>query len=243
MTLLQVEDICKSFGGLLALDRIKFAVNEGEILGLMGANGAGKTTLFSIIAGHTKSDSGAVYFKTQRINNLRPDQICKLGVSRTFQIVRPFAGMSAKENVETAILFGAAEPGKVTNIASSALRILEEVGLASVANQSAGSLTLSARKRLEVARALGTQPRLLLLDEVMAGLTPTEVEQMIETVIRIKQQYDLTIVIVEHVVKALTALSERLIVLHHGKLIAEGSPGEVAAHPDVRHAYFGDKES
>ncbi len=175
MTLLKINAVSKTFGGLRALVGICFAVQRGEIVGLMGANGAVKTTLFSIVAGHTMPSSGDAFFKGQRITNLRPDQICRLGISRTFQIVRPFAGLSVRENVETAILFGSPVRENRVPIQNGALDILDDVGLAGEANKLAGELTLSRRKRLEVARALGTDPKLLLLDEVMAGLTPTEV--------------------------------------------------------------------
>ena len=240
MSLLAIDAIGKSFGGLRALDDICFDVEPGEIIGLMGANGAGKTTLFSIIAGHAKPNQGDIRFKGRTVINLRPNQICRLGIARTFQIVRPFAGLSVRENVETALLFGSAHDRGETSLASRAMEILDEVGLASESGKPAGILTLSGRKRLEVARALGTHPELLLLDEVMAGLTPSEVIEMIDTIRSVKAKRDLTIIVIEHVVRALVALSDRIIVLHHGQRIAEGTPGEIAKHPDVLAAYFGE---
>lgn len=237
MKLLQVEALGKSFSGLRALDSVTFAVEEGETVGIMGANGAGKTTLFSIIAGNLPASAGQVLFKEQSITRFRPDRICRMGIARTFQIVRPFAGLSVRDNVETALLFGSSSRGSLSRRAED---ILEEVGLEREADKVAGSLTLSGRKRLEVARALGTDPELLLLDEVMAGLTPTEVVAMIETLERVKRERKLTIIIVEHVVRAMLSLSERIVVLHHGELIADGLPDEIAQHPDVLRAYFGE---
>ncbi len=240
MTVLTIDGIGKSFGGLRALDDINFHVDRGEIVGLMGANGAGKTTLFSVIAGHTRPDHGNVIFHGKNTIGLRPDKICRLGIARTFQIVRPFSGMTVRENVETAIIFGAPGQTNERSCEKQALDILEEVGLVNVADKLAGALTLSGRKRLEVARALGTGPEVLLLDEVMAGLTPAEVEQMIVTIEQVKQSRNLALIVVEHVVQALVTLSHRIVVLHHGQKIAEGLPEEIAKHPDVLKAYFGE---
>ena len=239
MSLLEVRGVGKSFAGLRALHNVSFSVEAGEILGIMGANGAGKTTLFSLIAGHQLPSEGSIKFEGQSLIGLRPDRICRRGIARTFQIVRPFAGLRVLENVETALLFGGGHaPDTLSGLAS---QILEDVGLAQQASKLAGALTLSDRKRLEVARAIGTRPRLLLLDEVMAGLTPTEVAQMLETIKRVKAKHDLSVIVVEHVVRALVELSDRIIVLHHGELIATGSPREISEHPDVLQAYFGEK--
>jgi branched-chain amino acid transport system ATP-binding protein len=240
MNLLEVDSLGKNFGGVRALDHVSLQVAESETVGLMGANGAGKTTLFSIIAGHAKPSTGSIRFKGKSITGYRPDKICRLGIARTFQIVRPFAGMSVLENVEVAILFGDTVQQFSSSLADEAISILNAVGLADIAYMPAGELTLSARKRLEVARAIATRPAILLLDEVMAGLTPREVDDMIDIIRRIKIERQLSIVIVEHVVKALNALSERIVVLHHGQVIAEGSPEEIADHADVRKAYFGE---
>jgi branched-chain amino acid transport system ATP-binding protein len=242
MSLLVADTIGKSFGGLRALANVSFAIEEGEIVGLMGANGAGKTTLFSIIAGHQRPTEGDIQFKGGSITGLRPDRICHLGIARTFQIVRPFAGLSARENVETALLFGGVPPSGEIPISQRAMAILEQVGLADQSQKPAGALTLSGRKRLEVARALGTGPDLLLLDEVMAGLTPAEVADMLETIRSVKRDHNLTILIIEHVVRALVELSDRIIVLHHGELIAEGSPTDIAGNSSVRSVYFGEED-
>ena len=239
MNLLEVENIGKNFGGVRALDEVSLMVDKAETLGLMGANGAGKTTLFSVIAGHLKPSNGIIRLKGKTITGYRPDKVCRLGIARTFQIVRPFIGMSVRENVEVAILFGNSGYDSASSLGDRAMDILDDVGLQELSETSAGKLTLSARKCLEVARALATGPEILLLDEVMAGLTPREVDDMIEIIQRIKLQRRLTIVIVEHVVKALNQLSERVVVLHHGKIIATGSPQEIAQNIDVREAYFG----
>jgi branched-chain amino acid transport system ATP-binding protein len=205
----------------------------------MGANGAGKTTLFSIIAGNQRATSGEVRFAGRVISGLRPDQVCRAGVARTFQIVRPFPELTARENVETAILFGRTErvgPSEAQRLADD---ILDETGLAAQADRPAATLTLSGRKRLEVARALGTGPRLLMLDEVMAGLTATEVAEMTATIRRVKARFALTLLIIEHVTRALSDLSDRITVLHHGERIAEGTPDAIARDPRVAEAYFG----
>ena len=241
MSLLDVRQLGKSFAGLRALHDVSFSVVEGEILGIMGANGAGKTTLFSLIAGHQTPSQGTIIFQNQVLAGLRPDRVCRLGIARTFQIVRPFAGLSARDNVETALLFGTGHA--IDELGARAEQILGDVGLGPHADKLAGALTLSGRKRLEVARAIGTQPKLLLLDEVMAGLTPTEVGEMLQTIKRVKTKHALTVLVVEHVVRALVELSDRLIVLHHGELIATGSPQSVAEHPDVLKAYFGEQHA
>ncbi len=239
MTLLVADRISKSFGGVRALNNVSFSVAEGEIVGLMGANGAGKTTLFSVIAGHNRPDIGEVSFDGVRINGLKPDRICRAGIARTFQIVRPFRGLTTLENVATAARFGARPAEKLAEANERALLILEEVGLLDVAHQPAAALTLASQKKLEVAKALATAPRLLLLDEVMAGLTPTEVRAMMTMVLEIRERYGLTLLVIEHVMRALMELSRHIVVLHHGEKIAEGSPAEIADNLDVQAAYLG----
>lgn len=237
MSLLSVRDVSKRFGGLQALKNVSFEVEADSIHGLMGANGAGKTTLFSIVAGNQRPTAGDVIFDGASLVGLRPDRICRLGVARTFQIVRPFPTMTVRENVEIGQMFG--------NTAGGVDRVdtlLEETGLGAEADRPAGALTLSGRKRLEVARALATGPRLLLLDEVMAGLTPAEVAGMIATLRRLKERYGLTVLIIEHVVSALTDMSDRITVLHHGERIAEGPPQAIAEDPTVLSVYFGGVE-
>lgn len=239
MSLLSVVALTKTFGGLTALNDVNLDVARGAIHGLMGANGAGKTTLFSIIAGNQRASSGEVLFDGAPIGGLRPDRVCRRGIARTFQIVRPFPGLTVRENVEAGVLFGRDEAPGLAEARVRADEILSEIGLAEQADRPAETLTLSGRKRLEVARALATGPRLLMLDEVMAGLTPAEVAEMIATIRALKDRHGLTVLIIEHVVSALSDLSDRITVLHHGTRIAEGSPAEIAADPRVMDAYFG----
>ena len=239
MTLLQLSGVNRRFGGVVAVNDVDFEVEAGEIVGLMGANGAGKTTLFSMIAGNLRPSSGQIMLNDRRIDRLRPDQICRLGVARAFQIVRPFAGLTVVENVAIGELFGSRREYSLTRAENAARETLDEVGLGDRADDPAGTLTLAGRKRLEIARALATHPRLLLLDEVMAGLTPVEVAEALDTIRLLHQRYDLTIIIIEHVMKALMQLSDRLIVLHHGAKIAEGSPVEIANDAGVIEAYLG----
>jgi branched-chain amino acid transport system ATP-binding protein len=238
MTLLSLNNVGKRFGGLKALDDVSFDVEAGAIVGIMGANGAGKTTLFSLIAGHQKPSSGTIRFDGADIAGLRPDALNRRGIARTFQIVRPFRTMSVRENVMIGALFGASSDD-THSATRDADRILGELGLAAEADKPAGALTLAGQKRLEVARALATRPRLLLLDEVMAGLTPTEVAAAIDTIRAIHAEYKLTILVIEHVMHALMQLAGRIVVLHHGLKIAEGAPAEIAVSPVVQEAYLG----
>lgn len=242
MSLLHIDGLSKSFGGLKALSNLSFEVEEGSIHGLMGANGAGKTTLFSIIAGNVKPNAGRIRFDGLEIQGLRPDQVCQRGIARTFQIVRPFPGLSVRQNVEMAALYGQSERLSSTEARRVADAVLAEIGLDGQADRPAATLTLSGRKRLEVARALATGPKLLMLDEVMAGLTPTEVSEMMATIRRVKAANNLTILIIEHVVSALSDLSDRITVLHHGERIADGTARDIAENRIVQAAYFGVEE-
>jgi branched-chain amino acid transport system ATP-binding protein len=236
--LLRLDDVTMRFGGLAALSGVSMSVRRGEIFGLMGANGAGKTTLFALVGGQLRPTAGRILFKGEPIHGRRPDQICRLGISRTFQIVRPFPGVSTLDNVIVSALYGAASRSRA-QAREAGLAALEAVGLAALANIPAGALTLSAQKRLEIARALATGAELLLLDEVLAGLTPAEVEPMLETLAYVKKDRDLTIVVIEHVVGALMRLSDRILALDHGEVIAMGEPAEVARDARVLEAYFG----
>ncbi|MDE0148488.1 MAG: ABC transporter ATP-binding protein [Rhodospirillaceae bacterium] len=235
--MLSVERIGKSFGGVRALQDVSFAVPERSIFGIMGANGAGKTTLFAIIAGNLTPSAGAVRLRDLRLTGLPPHRVAAAGVARTFQIVRPFRSLSVQENVETALRFGARD--RPAAAPADAAAILGLTGLEGAAGRPAGALTLAQQKRLEVARALATGPQLLMLDEVMAGLTPAEVQDTIAMVRRIRDDMGVTVMIIEHVMGALMALSDHVVVLDHGELIASGLPAQVADDPAVRSAYLG----
>jgi branched-chain amino acid transport system ATP-binding protein len=237
--LLAVEGLGKRFGGLLALHDVSFEVAEGEIVGVMGANGAGKTTLFSLIAGNARPTTGRIAYAGQIIQGLSPDRICRLGIARTFQIVKPFAGLTVLENLRTAALFGRVGLRQARDADRRAQPILEALGLAADTDRPAGTLTLSGQKRLEIARAVATGARLVLLDEVMAGLTPTEVVQMLETLRLIQREHGLTLLVIEHVMRALMDLCARIVVLHHGERIAIGSPEQIGLDPRVLAVYFG----
>ncbi len=238
MPLLAISHLTKRFDGLIAVRDVSLEIESHEIVGLIGANGAGKTTLFSMIAGNHNPSAGAIVFNGRPIERLGPSTIARLGIARTFQIVRPFGTMSVRENVETAAQFGR---GRHTRPAAArvAQEILDLVGLTSLADQQAADLTLAGRKRLEVARALATEPRLLLLDEVMAGLTPTEIVEACAIIRKIHSRGNLAILLVEHVMAAIMSLAQRIIVLHHGELISQGSPQHVTSDPKVIEAYLG----
>jgi branched-chain amino acid transport system ATP-binding protein len=238
MALLEVRDASKSFRGLRAVAGVSFDVEEGAIVGLIGPNGAGKTTTFNMVAGVFAPDSGEIRFAGRRIDGLRPDQVCAAGIGRTFQIVRPFAGLSVLDNV----IVGALERSAgVAEARASAAAILEQLGLGAKRDLPASALTLPDRKRLEVARALATRPRLLLLDEVMAGLRPTECDQMIAVFREINRRDGLTILLIEHVMRAVMALAQEIVVLHHGEVIARGAPGEVVRDAAVLECYLGEE--
>jgi branched-chain amino acid transport system ATP-binding protein len=239
VTCLTVENVGKDFGGLKALSDVSFEVEENEVIGIMGANGAGKTTLFGLIAGHLRPTTGDIRFLGESIVGMRPDQVCRRGIARTFQIVKPFGGLTVLENLLTAALFGAARIRRRDDAVRHCLSILEELGLAQLHDRPARTLTLSGQKKLELARAVATGCRLIMLDEVMAGLTPTEVAEMLQIVRTVRRQRGLTILVIEHVMKALMQLSERVIVLHLGRMIACAPPSVIAADPRVREVYLG----
>lgn len=238
-SLLEVESLSKKFGGLTALSDVSFQVPAGAIVGVMGANGAGKTTLFSLIAGNAQPSSGDIRFEGRSIVGLSPDRVCRLGVARTFQIVKPFPAMTVRENLRTAAMFGHAQHRSREAADAATQSVLDEVGLAADAERPASALTLSGQKRLEIARAVATGGRLVMLDEVMAGLTPTEVAQMLDTVRQLHARRGLTLLVIEHVMRALMELCERIVVLHHGQLIAEGTPAQIGADAQVHAVYFG----
>ena len=238
-TLLSVRGLGKCFGGLTALSGVSFDVPAGRIVGIMGANGAGKTTLFSLIAGNAQPSAGAIHYDGAAIVGLRPDQVCGLGIARTFQIVKPFPALTVLENLRTAAMFGKAKCRSAAQADALSHQVLAEIGLAEMADRPASTLTLSGQKRLEIARAVATGARLVLLDEVMAGLTPVEVAQMLQTLRRLHESRGLTLLVIEHVMRALMELCSHIVVLHHGELIAEGTPQQIGANEKVLSVYFG----
>ena len=221
MSLLTVHGLQKSFRGLRAVHDASFQIPQGTINALIGPNGAGKTTIFNVIAGVYAPDAGEIRFAGRRIDGLRPDQICAAGIGRTFQIVKPFAGLSVLDNVVVGALQRCAS---LADARTHAAAVIERLGLGAKRDLPAAQLTLPDRKRLEVARALATRPRLLLLDEVMAGLRPTECDQMIEVFRGLNRDEGLTILLIEHVMRAVMALAQHVGVLHHGEVIARGTP-------------------
>lgn len=236
--LLEVEKISKSFGGLQALSKVSFSVEAGETIGLIGPNGSGKSTLFNVITGTIPANSGKVHFQGKNITNLSAPRVSRRGIGRTFQAVRPFMHMSVLENVKVAWLYGHSSVLWPHTAERKAREILELVNLEHQARLPANQLNVMSRKWLEIARALATEPKLLLLDEFMAGLNPSEVRQSVEFVKRLKDM-GITVIIVEHIVKAIMSCSDRVIVLNAGQKIAEGSPEEIVKDPVVIRAYLG----
>jgi len=237
--ILEGEGVTKYFGGLAAVWNVDFHVNQGEIVGLIGPNGAGKTTLFNLISGALVPKSGVIRFKDEKINGLKPHKICKMGVARTFQAVKVFATMPVLDNVLLGSFFGTPHSTSSADATREATELLEFVGLSAMRATLAKDLTLANQKRLEVARALATKPEILLLDELMAGLNPTEVAQDMELITRIRDK-GITIFMIEHVMKAIMSVCDRIMVLHHGEKIAEGTPQEIATSRTVVEVYLGE---
>ena len=237
--LLAIDNVGKSFRGIRAVAGASFDVEENTIVAMIGPNGAGKTTIFNPVAGVYAPDHGEIRFAGKRISGLKPEQVCAAGIGRTFQIVKPFAGLSVLDNVIVGALH---KERSVVAARKLALSILEQLGMAHKAQQPAAALTLPERKRLEVARALATRPRLLLLDEVMAGLRPTEVDGMVSLFESIQRSEGMTILLIEHVMRAVMALAKHIVVLHHGEIIARGEPAEVVKNEAVLACYLGSVE-
>lgn len=237
MALLEVRGISKSFRGLRAVQEVSFDVPERAIMALIGPNGAGKTTCFNTIAGVYRPDTGTVTLDGRQLNGLRPDQICHAGIGRTFQTVKPFNQITVEDNVTVGAL---RTTGDVAAARRAAVEILELLGLDHKRQHLAAGLTLPERKRLEVARAMATRPRLLLLDEVMAGLRPTETDLMVTVLQRINRETGLGILLIEHVMRAVMALAQQVVVLNYGKVIAAGTPATVVRDPAVLQCYLGE---
>ncbi len=237
MNILEINNLVKDFGGLRAVDALSLSIKQGEILGMIGPNGAGKSTAFNCIAGVYAPTKGDIFFTGKKINGVKPWNLCKNGLARTFQIVKPFKSKSVLYNV----MVGSFTKTDKTSIAEEkALKVLQFLNFEDKKNERAGNLTIADRKRLEIARALATEPKLLLFDEVMAGLRPAEVDEMVKIIKNLRSQ-GITIFVIEHIMRAIMALSDRIVVIHFGKKIAEGSPQEVASDENVIKAYLGDE--
>lgn len=234
--ILKVENVSKSFGGLKALERVSFDVQKGKVTAIIGPNGSGKTTLFNVINGFYKAEKGNIFFKNIPIKNLKPHKICKLGIARTFQIVKPLMNLNVFENILTSSLLRAKNRKEANHITEE---ILTFTNLETEKNKIAKNLPLGKRKRLEIARALATKPELLLLDEAFAGLNPAELNESIDLVKRILEK-GITILIIEHHMKVIMNISSHIVVLDYGKKIAEGSPNEIATNAIVIEAYLGE---
>jgi branched-chain amino acid transport system ATP-binding protein len=239
MQMLEGEKVSKYFGGLAAVLKVDFHVDKGEVFGLIGPNGAGKTTLFNLISGAFTPKSGIIRFKGEKISGMSPHKICRMGMARTFQEVRIFPNMPAVQNVALGAMFGTPKGMSAANATRQAEVLLDFVGFEMPKGIPAGGLTLVNQKRVEIARALATEADMLLLDEVMAGLTPTETAEAMELVKKIRER-GVTVFMIEHVMKAIMGVCDRIMVLHHGEKIADGTPKEIATSKKVIEVYLGE---
>jgi branched-chain amino acid transport system ATP-binding protein len=242
MKLLEVENVSKAFGGVLAINRVSFHLNQREVLGLIGPNGAGKSTLFNIISGIFKPNTGTVRFNDRDITGMAPYKICESGIARTFQLVKPFSRLTSLENVMVGRAYGSHPARGTREVRMESEQILAFTGLANKQARRAGMLSLVDRKRLEIARALATKPQLLLLDEMMAGLNPAELDDAIALVKAIRDS-GISLIVVEHVMKVIMGISDRIIVLKAGEKIADGTPQEIVSNQEVVRAYLGGEVS
>jgi branched-chain amino acid transport system ATP-binding protein len=240
MNLIEVKGVSKQFGGLAALTDVSFVLQKGEILGLIGPNGAGKTTMFNVINGFYPPTKGDVFLKGQKVSNLKPHVLCKLGLARTFQVVKPLQRMSTLDNVIASAFVRAKSKAQAEEIAENVLKF---TNLYEDRNFISKGLPLGKRKRLEIARALATQPEIILLDESFAGLNPTEINEQIEIVKKIRTEKGITILVIEHHMKVIMTISDRIVVLTYGQKIAEGTPSEIGHNPLVIEAYLGEEHS
>ena len=239
MDLIEIRDVSKNFGGLSALTHVSFFLKQGEILGLIGPNGAGKTTLFNVVNGFYPPSRGEVFFKSEKISDLKPHQICKLGIARTFQVVRPLQRMTALDNVIASAFLRAKNKSEAEGIALETMRFTDLYEDRHVVSK---GLPLGKRKKLEITRALATQPEMLLLDESFAGLNPSEQNELIEIIRKVRAN-GITIMVIEHHMKVIMSISDRIVVLNYGEKIAEGTPKEIGNNPLVIQAYLGAAEN
>jgi branched-chain amino acid transport system ATP-binding protein len=240
MSLIEVKDITMRFGGLAAVADVSFVLNKGEILGLIGPNGAGKTTLFNVINGFYRPTKGDVYLNGKKVTNLKPHVLCKMGVARTFQVVKPLQRMTTLDNVIASAFIRTKSKKEAQELS---FEVLKFTGLFDDMNVLSKGLPLGKRKRLEIARALATQPEIILLDEAFAGLNPTEINEQIEIVNKIRTERGITILIIEHHMRVIMAVSDRIVVLNYGQKIAEGTPSEIGHNPAVIVAYLGEEHN